>query len=78
VLRTLDGNSGILHILRVYLTIEFEVVAAEKPPRTHFPWAKVLILKPRVGLTLMMSSPLSFLRIVVFPALSRPLGKDRL
>ena len=31
------------------------------------------MLKPRVGLMPMISSPLSFLRIVVFPALSSPL-----
>lgn len=31
------------------------------------------MLKPKVGLMPMMSSPLSFLRMVVFPALSRPL-----
>jgi hypothetical protein len=31
------------------------------------------MLNPRVGLILLMSSPFSFLRIVVFPALSRPL-----
>jgi len=35
--------------------------------------ANVLILNPNVGLTLRMSSPLSFLRIVVLPALSSPL-----
>lgn len=31
------------------------------------------MLKPSVGLMPMISSPFSFLRIVVFPALSRPL-----
>jgi hypothetical protein len=39
----------------------------------NFPCWNVLMLKPRVGLTLMMSSPLIFFRIVVFPALSSPL-----
>jgi hypothetical protein len=34
----------------------------------------VLILKPSVGLTLDMSSPLIFFRIVVLPALSSPLA----
>jgi hypothetical protein len=36
-----------------------------------------LILKPKVGLTDKMSSPLSFLRIVVLPALSRPLAPGK-
>lgn len=31
------------------------------------------MLKPRVGLTDLISSPFSFLRMVVFPALSSPL-----
>lgn len=39
----------------------------------YFPWAKVLMLKPRVGLTDLISSPFIFLRMVVFPALSSPL-----
>jgi hypothetical protein len=43
------------------------------PGAAHLPCTNVLILKPNVGLTLMMSSPLSFLRIVVLPALSNPL-----
>ena len=43
----------------------------------YFPCTKVLILNPRVGLTLLTSSPLSHLRIVVFPALSRPLRSFR-
>lgn len=33
----------------------------------------VLMLKPSVGLMVVMSSPLSFLTMVVLPALSRPL-----
>jgi len=44
---------------------------------TYFPCTKVLILKPRVGLTVEISSSLSFLRMVVFPALSRPLSTPR-
>lgn len=40
---------------------------------TNFPCAKVFMLNPSVGLMLLMSSPLSFFRIVVFPALSKPL-----
>ena len=43
----------------------------------YFPCTNVLILNPRVGLTLLTSSPLIHLRIVVFPALSRPLCKFR-
>ena len=34
---------------------------------------KVLMLKPRVGLTVVMSSPFKHLTMVVLPALSRPL-----
>lgn len=44
---------------------------------THLPCTNVLILKPMVGLMVEMSSPLSFLRMVVFPALSRPLIASR-
>lgn len=33
----------------------------------------VLMMKPRVGLTVLTSSPMIFLTIVVLPALSRPL-----
>ena len=40
---------------------------------SNLPCTNVLMLNPKVGLILLMSSPLSFLRIVVFPALSRPL-----
>ena len=40
---------------------------------THLPCTNVLILKPNVGLTDITSSPFSFLRMVVFPALSSPL-----
>lgn len=39
----------------------------------YLPCTKVLMLKPNVGLTVMVSSEFNFLRIVVFPALSRPL-----
>ena len=35
--------------------------------------SKVLMLNPRVGSIVLMSSPLNFFKIVVFPALSRPL-----
>lgn len=35
--------------------------------------SSVLMLKPSVGEMVLMSSPLNFLRMVVFPALSRPL-----
>ena len=34
---------------------------------------KVLMLNPKVGLTVMISSPLSRFKMVVFPALSSPL-----
>lgn len=36
------------------------------------------MLKPSVGEMVSMSSPLNFLRMVVLPALSRPLGYTRL
>ena len=39
------------------------------------PCTNVLMLNPRVGLTPVISSSLSFFNIVVFPALSRPLPK---
>ena len=39
--------------------------------------SSVLILKPRVGDIVVMSSPLNFFRIVVFPALSRPLNNKK-
>jgi hypothetical protein len=42
---------------------------------SNLPCINVLMLNPKVGLILVISSPLSFLRIVVFPALSRPLLK---
>lgn len=37
--------------------------------------SKVLMLKPRVGEIVSISSPLNFFKIVVFPALSNPLNK---
>jgi hypothetical protein len=40
-------------------------------------YTKVLILNPRVGLTVMISSPLSRFKMVVFPALSSPLNGYR-
>lgn len=40
--------------------------------------SRVLMLKPSVGEMVSMSSPLNFLRMVVLPALSRPLGCTRL
>lgn len=42
---------------------------------SNLPCINVLMLNPKVGLILVISSPLSFLRIVVFPALSRPLWR---
>ena len=42
---------------------------------SNLPCMNVLMLNPKVGLILVISSPLSFLRIVVFPALSRPLWR---
>lgn len=41
--------------------------------RAYLPCMNVLILNPKVGLMPDMSSLFNFLRIVVFPALSRPL-----
>lgn len=38
--------------------------------------SRVLMLKPRVGEMVSMSSPLNFFRMVVLPALSRPLGQQ--
>ena len=35
--------------------------------------SKVLILNPKVGSIVLISSPLNFFKIVVFPALSSPL-----
>ena len=46
--------------------------------RPHPLCSSVLMLKPRVGEIVLMSSPLNFFRIVVFPALSRPLKSSRL
>lgn len=43
---------------------------------SHLLCTKVLILKPSVGLTSRISSPFNFLRIVVFPALSKPLDRS--
>jgi hypothetical protein len=43
--------------------------------RTHWRWTNVLILKPSVGLILLMSSLFSFFSTVVLPALSRPLRR---
>ena len=40
---------------------------------THPLYSSDLMLKPRVGDIESMSSPLNFFKIVVFPALSRPL-----
>jgi len=41
----------------------------------HLPCTNVLILNPKVGLTLVMSSPLRFFIMVVLPALSSPLDR---
>jgi hypothetical protein len=56
-------------MLRQFCTVDIQT--------TYLPCTNVLILKPRVGLMVEMSSPLSFLRMVVFPALSRPLFASR-
>ena len=40
---------------------------------TYFLCSSVLMLKPRVGEMVSISSPLNFFKIVVLPALSRPL-----
>lgn len=69
-----------LQMLRVYLVSRLSLAsrATENATRVaHLPWANVLMLNPNVGLTLIMSSPLSFFRIVVLPALSKPLSKER-
>lgn len=44
---------------------------------THLPCPKVLMLNPSVGLIPVISSPFSRLRIVVLPALSRPLNSTQ-
>lgn len=41
---------------------------------THPRCSRVLMLKPSVGEMVSTSSPLNFLRMVVLPALSKPLG----
>jgi hypothetical protein len=46
--------------------------ATQRPP--HPRCSRVLMLKPSVGEMVSTSSPLNFLRMVVLPALSRPLG----
>ena len=38
--------------------------------------SSVLMLKPRVGEMVSMSSPLNFFRMVVLPALSKPLNNN--
>lgn len=53
--------------------VQYEIPVGKTWRMAYFPWMKVLMLKPRVGLILMMSSSLSFLTMVVFPALSSPL-----
>ena len=40
---------------------------------THPLCSRDLMLKPSVGMIVLMSSPLNFLKMVVFPALSSPL-----
>ncbi len=40
---------------------------------THPRYSSVWMLKPSVGLMEWMSSPMNFFRMVVFPALSKPL-----
>lgn len=44
-----------------------------RPQPTHPLYSVVLMLKPSVGLIVVMSSPTSRLTMVVFPALSKPL-----
>lgn len=39
--------------------------------------SSVLILKPKVGLIVFMSSPLNRFKMVVLPALSKPLGENQ-
>jgi len=41
---------------------------------THSLCSRVLMLKPNVGSIVLISSPLNFFKIVVLPALSRPLS----
>lgn len=45
---------------------------------TNPSYSMVLMMKPRVGLTLLMSSFMILLTMVVLPALSSPLGRNRL
>ena len=44
------------------------------PMQTHPLCSNVLMLKPKVGEIVSISSPLNFFKIVVFPALSNPLN----
>jgi hypothetical protein len=44
----------------------------------HPSYSIVLIMKPRVGETVLMSSPMIFLTIEVLPLLSSPLGDGQL
>ena len=60
-------------MLSVYLMRVSARCEAMRGAPTHPSRIKVLILKPNVGLIPEISSSLSFLRIVVLPALSRPL-----
>ncbi len=45
--------------------------------RAYPSYSIVLMMKPSVGLTVLTSSPIIFLTIVVFPALSRPLDRQQ-
>lgn len=64
-------------MFKVYLESCISFVMRSDGQTTYLPCTNVLILKPMVGLMVEMSSPLSFLRMVVFPALSRPLLASR-
>ena len=46
----------------------------EKKEGTYPLCSTVLILKPNVGEMVLISSPMNFFKMVVFPALSRPLS----
>ena len=51
--------------------------SANRVAETHPLCSRVLILNPSVGLIVSMSSPLTFFKMVVLPALSSPLeGKE--
>lgn len=61
------------HMFKVYLDKIVGVESLNRRQQAHLACTNVLILNPRVGLTDMMSSPLRRFKMVVLPALSRPL-----